>query len=288
MTIAEKLTTIAENVPKVYAQGYSYGEEQGYYRGYEDGLNDPNAGGGAEPVIEALTVTKNGTSTAPDGVDGYSPVTVNVPDFWDTYQQNGIRGHYSYAFAGDWWTDDTFKPKYAIKPWNTTYMFYRSLITDLSDLTDESGEKKPRIDFSGVKSNQNCQRPFDLCPVEIIGTVDVSNIGDSINTLFGWNSASACHLHTIQKLIVSENNTFGSNCFQNCATLENIEIKGVIGNNFNMSACKSLSTDSVNSILNALKPLSAGTVMKLQLHSDVLANLTTTQQDIIDTKGWTM
>lgn len=38
-------------------------------------------GGGApaNPVIEALSVTKNGTYEAPSGVDGYSPVTVNVP-----------------------------------------------------------------------------------------------------------------------------------------------------------------------------------------------------------------
>ena len=35
-------------------------------------------GGAAESVIEALSVTDNGTYTAPDGVDGYSPVTVNV------------------------------------------------------------------------------------------------------------------------------------------------------------------------------------------------------------------
>ena len=32
-----------------------------------------------ESVIEALTVTSNGTYTAPSGVDGYSPVTVNLP-----------------------------------------------------------------------------------------------------------------------------------------------------------------------------------------------------------------
>lgn len=38
-------------------------------------------GGGevAEPIIEPLEVTENGTYTAPDGVDGYSPVTVSVP-----------------------------------------------------------------------------------------------------------------------------------------------------------------------------------------------------------------
>lgn len=31
-----------------------------------------------DPVIQPLTVTENGTFTAADGVDGYSPVTVNV------------------------------------------------------------------------------------------------------------------------------------------------------------------------------------------------------------------
>lgn len=38
------------------------------------------ADGGAEPVIKPLVVAENGTYTAPDGVDGYSPVTVNVPE----------------------------------------------------------------------------------------------------------------------------------------------------------------------------------------------------------------
>lgn len=36
-------------------------------------------GGAADPVIQALEITANGTYTAPNGVDGYSPVTVNVP-----------------------------------------------------------------------------------------------------------------------------------------------------------------------------------------------------------------
>ena len=32
-----------------------------------------------ESVIEPLEITENGTYTAPDGVDGYSPITANVP-----------------------------------------------------------------------------------------------------------------------------------------------------------------------------------------------------------------
>lgn len=36
------------------------------------------SGGGITPVINSLSVTENGTYTAPSGVDGYSPITVNV------------------------------------------------------------------------------------------------------------------------------------------------------------------------------------------------------------------
>jgi hypothetical protein len=36
-------------------------------------------GGGTAAIIEELTITNNGTYTAPDGVDGYNPIKVNVP-----------------------------------------------------------------------------------------------------------------------------------------------------------------------------------------------------------------
>lgn len=44
--------------------------------------NLPDASGSGEvvePVIEALDITENGTYTAAEGVDGYSPITVSVP-----------------------------------------------------------------------------------------------------------------------------------------------------------------------------------------------------------------
>ena len=41
-------------------------------------LSKISGGGGGGATIEPLTITENGTYTAPDGVDGYSPVTVDV------------------------------------------------------------------------------------------------------------------------------------------------------------------------------------------------------------------
>ena len=57
----------------------------------QDTLRGKATGGGevVEPIIEPLEVTENGTYTAPDGVDGYSPVTVNVAsggeDLFDSF-----------------------------------------------------------------------------------------------------------------------------------------------------------------------------------------------------------
>ena len=60
--------------------------------------------GGGEPTIEALSITANGTYTAPDGVDGYSPVTVNVPqDGGPPDSAFVISGNCSYRFAYNGW-----------------------------------------------------------------------------------------------------------------------------------------------------------------------------------------
>lgn len=63
------------------------------------------SGSEAEPaVIEALEITANGTYTAPDGVDGYSPVTVNVAqDGGPPEEAFLVTGDCSFRFANGGW-----------------------------------------------------------------------------------------------------------------------------------------------------------------------------------------
>lgn len=52
---------------------------------------------GGEPVIQPLTVAENGTYTPPDGVDGFSPVVVEVPEREVILQDKSITANGSYA-----------------------------------------------------------------------------------------------------------------------------------------------------------------------------------------------
>ena len=58
-----------------------------------------------KPVIAPLNVTENGTYTAPTGVDGYSPVTVNVPTGGAGIPSEAfnISGDCGYRFANSGW-----------------------------------------------------------------------------------------------------------------------------------------------------------------------------------------
>ena len=53
--------------------------------------------GGRLPVIEPKNITANGTYTAPEGVDGYSPVTVNVPSTQPVIEPKNITANGTYT-----------------------------------------------------------------------------------------------------------------------------------------------------------------------------------------------
>lgn len=43
------------------------------------------------PVVEEITITKNGTYTAPSGIDGYSPITVSVEGSGDMPRSEEVK-----------------------------------------------------------------------------------------------------------------------------------------------------------------------------------------------------
>ena len=83
MSIADKLTTIAENQQRVYDAGFSAGQNSGYDEGFEAGKQ------------------------------------AEYDAFWDAYQENGNRTLYVEAFNRHGWNEVTYKPKYPII--GTTY-----------------------------------------------------------------------------------------------------------------------------------------------------------------------
>lgn len=86
-------------------------------------------GGGGGNIVE-LEITSNGTYTAPEGVDGYSPIVVSVPqDGTPTAQELVVTGNCSYRFANSGW--DWVVNKYGAMMTtkeisNITYMFQSS------------------------------------------------------------------------------------------------------------------------------------------------------------------
>lgn len=95
MSVNQKMTAIADEVRTLagvadklslddmathtHDANTEVGTQENLIEQIRTALQGKSAVGDAEPIIQPLEVTENGTYTAPDGVDGYSPVTVNVP-----------------------------------------------------------------------------------------------------------------------------------------------------------------------------------------------------------------
>ena len=119
--------------------------------------------------------------------------------------------------------------------------------------------------------------------VEINKTIDVTNSTSVASMFYG-----ASYLKTITKLIVSENNNFGSNGFGSCPALENLTIEGTLGQSFDIHWSTKLTHDSLMSIINALKDYAGTNTHTVTLGSTNLAKLTDAEKAIATQKGWTL
>ena len=202
--------------------------------------------------------------------------------FWDSYQQNGERVNYGFAFAGLWY-DDIFYPKYDLIVASTGYMFYSSMITNLAERLKECNVI---LDTSNATSLDNCFAYSLITHIPEISAINVSSFGAVFNKVR--------KVHTIDKLILKDDGsqTFSANTFSECAALKNIIIEGTIGQNgFNVSNSTKLTHDSLMSIINALKDYSgSGTTHTVTLGSANLSadKLSDTEKAIATEKGWTL
>jgi len=177
-------------------------------------------------------------------VDYYSSFGMNEEwsRFWDTYQANGTRTEYSYGFAGYGWTDETFKPKYDIRPSVSTGLFNYSKITDLVDALDRAGVILDLSDTNGAsvfRSPHITRVPFFVAPKTSGGTYMFN--GDT-------------KLHTIEGIECSETTVY-VNWFTNCTALTHVIFSGVIANDINLQWSPLLDDETLISLSVVLKDL---------------------------------
>lgn len=184
--------------------------------------------------------------------------------FWDACQQNGSRTDYKYAFWN--WYPAMFKPKYDMTPTACNYMFYNlfgsknaTFATSLKKVLEECGVT---LDTSNCTNFQNMCAYSSITEMPVLSTVSAS----ALQTTFD----NATMLETIEGLILKADGsqTF-TNTFRGCSGLKDIvivdineDIKSVIGNDFDISACP-LSKESIKSVVNALYSKSSGKTLSL-------------------------
>ena len=272
MSIAEKLTTIAENEQKVYnagrnrgySDGYTYGMDSGYGQGFDEGK------------------------------------TAEWNELWDGLQDYGNRTIYqnfcpknAFIIDKDTIPRFNFKPKYNLKPVSAQSMFqslntnasaglaYESAIVDLTQWLED-------LDVTLDTSNcANAQNMFYNCHgFSRIPFLDFSNCTGA-NSL-AYFIAETWTIQTIDGIKSSENTAWDSRSFGSNNNVSHCIFSGVIAKSFSLSKTK-LDKESLLSVLNTLKDLTGtGTTLTLTLGATLQAKLTDTEKAIATQKGWTL
>jgi hypothetical protein len=200
--------------------------------------------------------------------------------FWDAYQDSGDRANYNSAFAGLGWNDETFKPKYDIKPTNVGTIFSSCAITDVVKALKDCGVV---LDISKANITDYFMHANDYTTT--LPTLDCRGSTD-INFFLAFNSA----LRFVEKVILKADGsqTFNDYSFGWLYILEEIRFEGCIGKNFSIKDSYKLSTASVQSIIDCLKDLTGATSQTLTLHTTVGGNMTPEQKATITAKNWTL
>ena len=177
--------------------------------------------------------------------------------FWDNFQNYGKPKKYQYAFFGDSWNDNNFKPKYDIicgEGLNSGSMFYTSTIKDLEGILNALGRK---LDTS---ASVNMDNIFNYSSVTAVPEIDTTGSNGLLSSF-----SNAGNLKIIRNMVLRDDGSQSfTNTFSNCRSLEFLRISGVIGKNgFNVKDCTKLSGESIVSIIEALSDTTSGITVTL-------------------------
>lgn len=135
----------------------------------------------------------------------------------------------------------------------------------------------PQYDFSNATGANN--DIFVHCPhLEELPIIDLKN---ATQTNFLFTNCSA--LRKIKKLNVSSSKSFGST-FLNCDKLSELTIEGDIAASISFANSSLLTSESVQSIVDALVTITDGVARTVTFHTDI--QLTDEQKSTIEGKGW--
>ena len=273
MSIAEKLTTVAQNVSRTHevVDAYNANVSENVTKINRRLLGNSYPEGGETLYEKAVEEGK----------------TAEWNRFWDAFQLNGTRTNYISAFysagvGSGGWNDEIFKPKYDIKLVGACdSIFFR---TDVTDFT-KSGCGVD-IDFSQAT---NFNSVFYASGVVTIGVLDLRNVTAVLKAFQYCN-----FLKTIEKIILKDDGSqsIENSTFEWASELEEIRFEGAIGSNINFQWQSKLSGASITSIVNALSPTASGktaTFKQIAVMSNIGSPYEQEWLDLVATKpNWTI
>ena len=240
--IDEKPNVKFQEIHEISDGGYDKGYNDGYDKGYEVGYGESYDKGFDEGFIDGKQA--------------------EYDRFWDSFQDNGTKTRYHYAFCGEGWTQETLKPKYLIKPeagnrgirqmfmkcnWNNNSFIDFSLIKD-------------KFDFSQCTEAENT---FANCYIDNID-VDFSNC-TSLNQTF--NHSDNGKTPNI-RLKVSEKTVFYSTFSYGVHTKVTFTEDSVIGQNgLSLKRQTQMEKSHITSVINALSTTTNNLSVELSLQA---------------------
>lgn len=206
--------------------------------------------------------------------------------FWSNFFKNGVFGG---MFAGGGWNIETFKPVYPAEKiqiksrYVADRLFYNfnrpgttlSTPVDLAEFCEHA-------DFSQCPYADSI---FTDARAKNI-TIDLGNSTALYRTFAGGNGGWLENITVkVTELCISFFNPF---LYQTDMREVRFTEDSTIAANITFAQSSMLSTESIDSIINALQDRTGQTTLTLSLHTNVVSRLTEEQWAIIDAKNWTV